>query len=103
MIKRTRDEWKTLVEQWRASGKTMTAWCQEQQIHKNTFIYWIKGGAPKKNVSIARDDFTELKNGDPTITASVFIEWRGCKIYLDHNIAPRILEKCLHIIGKYQC
>ncbi len=63
MIKRTREEWTALVEQWKASGKTMSAWCFEYQIHKNTFIYWIKG-APKrlseKNIGIARDAFTEL-------------------------------------------
>lgn len=103
MIRRTRDEWKMLVEQWRASGKTITAWCKEQQIHKNTFVYWINGGTLKKNANIARHDFTELKNEEPTTTASVLIEWHGCKIHLHHDIAPKILEKCLHIIGGCRC
>jgi hypothetical protein len=103
MIKRTRDEWKMLVEQWRASGRSMTAWCREQQIHKNTFIYWTKISAPPKKVDMVRDDFTELKNEKHASTAGVLIEWRGCKIHLDHAIAPLILEKCLHVIGRHRC
>jgi hypothetical protein len=103
MTRKTRNEWKTLVEQWRASGKPMTAWCREQRIPKNTFMYWIKGGIYKKNANIARNDFTELKRGDPTSTEGVLIEWHGCKIHLNHDIALLILEKGLYIIGRHQC
>ena len=108
MIKRTRDEWNMLVEQWKASGQTMSAWCREHQIHKNTFIYWAKGlpkrtskRATKQNIGIARDDFTELKGGE--LKTDVLIEWRGCRIHIDGAIAPLILGKCLHIIGKHPC
>ena len=101
MIKRTRDEWIILVEKWKNSGKTMTAWCREYQIPKNTFIYWIKGGAAKKDIGIARDNFIELKGEEPK--TCVLIEWRGCKIHLNRDISPLILEKCLQVIGKRQC
>jgi hypothetical protein len=104
MIKRTRNEWKALVEQWKASGKTMTAWCRECQIPKNTFIYWAKGSpkrVSKKSAEIARNDFTELKGGEPK--AEVLIEWRGCKIHIDGEAASIILGKCLHIIGRHSC
>jgi transposase-like protein len=50
MIKRTRDEWKEIVKQWKASGKTMAAWCHEHEIPKSTFIYWVKGRAPQKTI-----------------------------------------------------
>ena len=38
MIKRTRDEWKALVEQWKVSGKTITAWCHEHHIPKHFYL-----------------------------------------------------------------
>jgi hypothetical protein len=104
MIKRTRDEWNVLVEQWKASGKTMSAWCREHQIPKTTFVYWVKGPpkrASRKNIGIARNDFTELK--DAVLKTDVLIEWRGCKIYIEGATAPLILGKCLHIIGKNAC
>jgi hypothetical protein len=104
MIKRTREEWTALVEQWKASGKTMAAWCLEYQIHKNTFSYWVKGAPkrlPKKNIGIARNAFTELT--DETSKTDVLIEWRGCKIHIDGETASLILEKCLHVMGKHLC
>lgn len=35
MIKRTRDEWREIVKQWKASGKTMAAWCHERKHLRN--------------------------------------------------------------------
>jgi hypothetical protein len=102
MIRRTRQEREALVRQWRASGKTMTAWCSEQQIPVTTFCGWAYAKrALKGNKMIARSDFTELKNEVPT--AKVLIEWCGCKIHADPETASTILEKCLPIIGRFSC
>ena len=97
MVRRTPQERSSLVKQWRESGKTMSAWCREHQIPITTFCGW----AYKKASSMTRGDFTELK--EETSCTGVLIKWRGCKIHMDHHNAPLILEKCLSVIGRYQC
>jgi transposase-like protein len=101
MTRRTREEWGALVKEWQTSGKSMTAWCRENQIHKNTLIYWVQRDAPKKASKITRHDFTELKE-DP-VKEKILIEWRGCKIHADARIALQILDKCLHFIERASC
>ena len=102
MIRRTREEREALVKQWRESGKTMTAWCSEQQIPITTFCGWAypKKASKKSNI-VTRTDFAELR--DEMSTAKVLIEWRGCKIHIDCEAAPMILERCLPIIGRFSC
>jgi len=108
MIKRTRDEWKALVEQWKASGKTITAWCHEHQIHKNTFIYWIKGGAAKKTaddklsskIELTRSNFTELSESQET---GICIEYQGIRIHLNKGFDVLTFKSCLSALRGIQC
>ena len=102
MIKRTWKEREALVKRWRESGKKMSDWCRGEQISITTFCGWAyRKKRANRNNKIFRHDFTELKNEN--FEAKVLIEWLGCRIYIDSQKAPQILEKCLPIIGKFLC
>lgn len=112
MIKKTRDEWRVLVEEWKASGKTMTTWCREHQIHKNTFIYWVKGGSPSKKIAISsnnhpsiktkltRSCFTELSDRQGT---GICLEYQGVRIHIDRSFDATTLKSCLSILRGIPC
>lgn len=34
--------WKELMSEYKASGKTQAAWCEEKNINLNSFYYWNK-------------------------------------------------------------
>ena len=38
----TQSQWLVHATQWRASGLTRTAYCEQQGLKLHTFIYWLK-------------------------------------------------------------
>lgn len=40
--KEWRTLWERLLQEQKASGKTVRAWCQEQKVRENRFYYWRK-------------------------------------------------------------
>jgi hypothetical protein len=39
---RSASEWRVLVEEWRASGKTRDVWCREQGVGRESLRRWTK-------------------------------------------------------------
>ncbi len=46
----SQEMWKTRIEEWRVSGKSISTWCKEKNISKNTLRYWKEENCslPKK-------------------------------------------------------
>lgn len=36
------DYWSGIVDRWRSSGKSISRWCMENKINKNSFYKWRK-------------------------------------------------------------
>ena len=55
-IRRTPEQWQTLVDQWQRSGQSMTRFCEDQRIGYTSFCHWRKrltedGAAPESAAS----------------------------------------------------
>jgi hypothetical protein len=49
-VKPTAETWRKRVESWKASGLSQSAWSTQNNIHPNSFHYWVKklSGSPDK-------------------------------------------------------
>lgn len=41
-LKELRNEWEIRVAEFKASGKSQSAWCREEKINLRTFNYWYR-------------------------------------------------------------
>jgi len=103
MTKRTKEEWLSMIEQWRSSGKTIMEWCREHQIPKNSFLYWM----PKKQkviepVTLAKQSFVELKHDLP-IEVPIEVRFQEFNILLSKNFDRDTLIKCLKALRESRC
>ena len=104
MQKRTQEEWLHLIKQWKDSGKSLAAWCREQNLSKSTFLYWVqkqKKHTPSVN-SLKKEHFTELTSPASDI-ASIEIHYEQLYIRLPANCDPRLLTSCIKIVRGGKC
>ncbi len=104
MRKRTQEKWLALIEQWKESGKTLAAWCREQNIPKNTLLYWVQKqkSCTSSLAPIKKEHFTELTN-QASETASIEIRYEQLHIRLPANCDPRLISTCLKIASDRKC
>jgi len=95
--KNARIKWEEKINQQKASGKSILAWCRENQIHPRSFYYWRSKLFPK---IIDRSCFTELVDDK---SSDIMIEYQGAYINLDKDFNPEILKKCLIVLRGIQC
>jgi hypothetical protein len=103
-------QWKDKVLEWQASGKSIRAWCLENQIPVTTFYGW-KARLQKslKDKSLAKSkakkikqEFIELK--DPqSCDSGLILEYEGVKIHLQSNFDQLILKRCLDCLRSTPC
>jgi hypothetical protein len=61
---RSAEEWWTLVEGWRASGKSSSAWCDEQGIGRESLRRWKKRlGARPKEAALVQVPLSAMARG----------------------------------------
>ena len=59
---KTKKIWLERIKQWKASGKSVLAWCAENNISSKTFYYRKRILAQENNHQINVDSFVELTN-----------------------------------------
>ena len=96
-VKRSREQWQELVQQWEASGKHATIWCHEQQISYDSFLLWRKRLKGTKNQ--ARSPFVELSDV-PTRHSGIQIHYRNVTLTLCKDFDPAALCRCLHALER---
>ena len=103
MTKRTKEEWLSMIEQWRSSGKTIMEWCREHQIPKNSFLYWVHRKKKVTNpVTLAKESFVELKHDLP-IETPIEVKFQECNIILFKNFDTDTFIKCLKALRESRC
>jgi len=96
-LKTERLKWEDIIYQQKASGKSISAWCRENQILARSFFYWRAKFFPKE---INRDCFTELVENKNT---DIKLEYLGISISLDENFNTEALKKCLKVLKEMSC
>lgn len=96
-LKTERIKWENRIYQQKASGKSISAWCRENQILARSFFYWRAKLFPKE---INRDCFTELVENKNT---DIKLEYSGISISLDENFNTEALKKCLKVLKEISC
>jgi hypothetical protein len=92
--------WKRLVLEWKASGKTSKAWCEENKIPINTLSGWkkrLKKDELANAPSECKTGFIELKNHELS-ESGIFLECKGIKIHLKSQFDPSVLKQCLNCL-----
>lgn len=93
-------EWKRLVLEWRASGKSATIWCKENKIPVNTLAGWKKR-LKKLELDNARiqpkSSFIELKNREISVSG-ISLECDGIIIHLETKFNSCVLKQCLNCL-----
>ena len=93
-------DWKRLVLEWRASGKSSKAWCEENKIPNNTLSGWKKRLKKHElaNVPIkSKTGFIELKNRELS-ESGISLECKGITIHLKTQFDSAILKQCLNCL-----
>ena len=67
-----------LIEQWKQSGLSKNAFCQQQSLKSHTFYYWYKCYRRQhETIDNNSEHFVKLKIEKPVITSSVEIHFPG--------------------------
>ncbi len=75
-----------MIEQWRTSGLTKTAYCQQQSIKHHSFYYWYKRYRQQHpGFDSAPSSFVKLQIDQPITAASVEIYFPGGVRMLFHD------------------
>jgi hypothetical protein len=93
-------DWKKLVLEWRASGKSSKDWCEKNKIPNNTLSGWKKRlkKLELNNDSInAKTGFIELKNRELS-DSGISLECNGVKIHLKTQFDSSVLKQCLNCL-----
>jgi len=96
--------WKERVLEWKTSGKSSKAWCQENKIPYTTFSGWKNRLKKSDDNSTAefKTGFIELKDqtqSDP----GIFLECNGVKIHLKAEFDKLVLKQCLDCLRGAPC
>ena len=93
------------IKDWQASGKTITAWCRENNIPITTFYGWKKRLeiSEPKNIHIkSKAKFIELKNPESS-ASGISLECNGIQIHLKTQFDFSTLKQCLELLRGVVC
>ena len=93
-----RAAWKKIIYQQQASGKGVSQWCRENQVHPRVFYSWRLKIFPK---TFDRSCFIELS--DDKKNTGIVIEYQGVRIYLDKHFDSITLKNCLIALRGIKC
>ena len=75
-----------IIEQWKQSGLSQNAFCEQQSMRFHKFYYWYKCYRRKHDVREDRSaGFVKLKIEKPVLTSSVEVHFPGSVRMLFHE------------------
>jgi len=98
--RRSREQWLELVQQWKETKMTATAWCRNQDISYESFIIWKN--RLKSNFATTADSkqpFVELIDASP-LHSGIEIHHRSLKLTISKKFDPETLLQCLQILER---
>jgi transposase-like protein len=88
----SREEKAKWLEDWRGSGKSMTAYARGNGLSPQTFTKWVKK-------STGQAEFVEIEEPARALQGEILIEQGDLKIHLPLNAGPPELRAVLEGLG----
>lgn len=95
-----RQEWLGRVMEWEKSGKTMKAWCRENDIVYSTFFYWKTRLLSKSNLP-EQASFIEITE-DLSNESGIVIEYQNVVVKVSKNFDILTLSRCIQLLREMQ-
>lgn len=89
-------EWSEKIDRQIQSGKSIAAWCKEQAISYNTFLYWYNKLQKSASSQDQEKAFIECPQ-DSELWMEIHLE--GAKLILSKNFNRASLLFCLRVFG----
>lgn len=102
MQKYSNEKCSELIQQWKASGKSSSAFCTEKGINKYTFQYW-KERERKALRNMNMVEITRPVNAVFCETSSILIEAGAFRITLPASTGQAGLEAILRTLRNITC
>jgi hypothetical protein len=94
-------EWQIKLEQWHASSLTGMAWCREQNINYNVFLYWrrkLENKTIEQNkIDSQPNQFVELVEPSKN-TSGIEIEYQGAVFRLSKDFDGTTFQRCFQLL-----
>lgn len=101
-------QWKQIIQECRCSGKTVRAWCEEQEVNEKSFYYWQRKlreeaftelSEPNTDSELVPKSWTRVElESVRSVEASLTIEAGGCKITANGKTDPELLLKVCRVL-----
>jgi len=92
-------EWAERIENWRASGQSITAWCRENNVTYFSFLYWRKRLDPSwKAEKEKQASFVQLT--DESTDTGIAVSVGSCSIRLSRGFDEASLAKCVDVLRR---
>jgi hypothetical protein len=103
--KARRQEWIALIENYKASGLTMAAWCSANQFTLHTLKYWLrklKGTSSTVSTKSRPSAFIPLSVGDTASVAAhatpLIVRVREASIELRTGFDPSLFREVVQVL-----
>ena len=97
--KKIAELWRGRLDDWAASGLTITQWCRDREIPYRQFVYWRHRLDDAKPPS-GNDHFIELSQES---CSPIVIEVNGAKFHVSSDFDPQTLLQCLQLVRSIPC
>lgn len=97
--------WKSRIDRWKASGKSLAAWSKENGLVYSQSFYWkSRFLEPKKSRSnpSSADSFIELKDQSAS-DSGIVVEINSIKMHLSTDFDQSTFMKCIKLLRRKAC
>ena len=94
------EKWKIRFEQWRESDLSGAAWCRENNITYQVFLYWRKKLEPSQETVPSSESFVELldSKNPHKLGTGIEVECQGVRIHLSKDFDAASFLRCLKLL-----
>jgi len=97
-------EWMERLGDYRASGLTMRAWCEERQVSFHKLRYWLRTTKRKESVPAATASFVPLTLSEAAATgASLVVRVGEARIELEPGFNAELLRDVVQALKGVAC
>lgn len=88
-----------LVELWKSSRMSRNNFCEQHNLRRTTFYYWVK--KYEREIQQVSSDFValEVNKEEPVFASNISLEYpNGIKVHLSEQIELSTLKKLINLV-----
>lgn len=103
------DTWNKRIKEWYPSGLSIRAWCRQQALSYQQFLYWqtriAKRDEQTANSLDAPLGFVSLPDETPKLSSDsgIVIQCQGIQIHISSDFDSKTLLRCLKTVRSQEC